>query len=196
MGTPSLLALGLGDTVHTLVLLVDPSSRFERSPVLSGEMVTFVVEHVRVHEFVDTAQVEKWDHGVAVMLGVVVGVPQERPDDNVTADAAGVPQTVRVLGDFAIGVLKVPEVVDHRVAHEDRNDPPKEEAFDSLARLAEQVEHGGVTDQLRNGGPLNGAHDARLLGVGPVLEAPPKSAVVDGHAHGRANDPTNAALEG
>jgi hypothetical protein len=44
------------------------------------------------------------------MFGMKVGVPEENTNKQVGAHTACIPQTVGVLGDFAIGMFQVSEV--------------------------------------------------------------------------------------
>ena len=157
-------------------------------------MITFLVDDVIVHELVDFVQVEKWHHRVAVVLGVVVGVPQERADDDVGAHAAGVAKTVRLLGDLTVGVLEVAEIVDDRVSTENRGNPPEEEGLWVLD--ADEVDGGGVCGELGESGHLQLLHDATLLAVRPFLETPSRAAVVDRNAHRGEDDAASPALEG
>jgi len=82
-------------------LLVNPAAGLERCQVLSGEVIVLVVLAIGVHDFVDLVKVEKWDHGVAVVLGMVVGIPQECPNKDIRSDASRILQAVRSLRDFA-----------------------------------------------------------------------------------------------
>jgi hypothetical protein len=87
-----------------------------RIPVLDGEIIEFVVNDVVVHEFVELVKVVKGDHGVGVVLRVVVGIPQENANQKVGANASSIAKVVVVLGYFAVGMFEIAEVlVDNRV---------------------------------------------------------------------------------
>jgi hypothetical protein len=159
-------------------------------------MVALVVKDVCVHVLVDAAQVEKWDHGIAVVLGMVVRIPQQSSNDDVAPDASSVPQAVGLLGYFAVGVLEVAEVVDAWVPDEDWDDPPEEKGLDALPSPSQTEVDGKVERDLSYGSHLDCLHDTRLLGIGPVLETPAPAAVVDGDSEGRAEDFADAAFEG
>jgi hypothetical protein len=159
-------------------------------------MVALVVNDVWVHVLVDAAQVEKRDHGIAVVLCVVVGIPQQSSNDDVALDTSSVSQAVGLLGHLAVCVLEVAEVVDARVSNEDGDDPPEEKGLGALSSPSQTKVDGAVERDLSYGSHLDGLHDPRLLGIGPFLEAPAPAAVVDGNSKGRADDFANAALEG
>lgn len=61
---------------HVGTLSVDPTTRHECGPVLKSEMVVLVVENVLVHQFTELVKIVKGDHGVTMVLGVEVGIPQ------------------------------------------------------------------------------------------------------------------------
>ena len=52
-------------------------------------------------------KIEEGNHGVAVVLAVVVGVPKDGSDEKVRANSASVEKAVGLFGDLAIGMLKV-----------------------------------------------------------------------------------------
>jgi hypothetical protein len=176
-------------------LLVDPASRLDGLPVLSGKVILLVVDDMGIHELVDLVKIEKWDHWVGMVFRVVVSVPQQCANDNVGADAASIEQAVGLLGDFAIGMLEVAEVVHNRVAAQDGRNPPEQHALEAFLGLTKDVKHGGVAGEHGKCRHLKSAHDAALLFVGPVPEAPPSAAVVDGDSHGGVEDPAGAARE-
>jgi len=198
MRTTTLLAQQLlGRALVAVVLLLgNPSVGLDGLPVLHGEVVALVVDDVRVHKFVDLVQIVEGDHRVAVVLGVEVGVPEQRANNDAGADAACVEQAVWVLGNFAVGVLEVAEVVDDRVSAEDWSNPPKENGLNTFLGLTQRSNDGSVDGQLEKSCSLNGLHDATVLAVVEVLEAPPSAAVVDSDTHGAEQDTSNAALEG
>jgi len=177
-------------------LLGNPSVGLDGLPVLHSKVVALLVDNVRVHELVDLVQVVERDHWVAVVLGVEVGVPQERAHNDAGADAAGVEQAVGLLGDFAVGVLEVAKVVDDGVSAEDGCDPPKQNSLDAFLGLAHGGNDSRVDGQLEKGSALDGLHDATVFAVVEVLEAPSRAAVVDSDAHGTVEDASDAALEG
>lgn len=61
---------------HIGTLSVDPTTRHECGPVLKSEMVVLVVENVLVHQFTELVKIVKGYHGVTMVLGVEVGIPQ------------------------------------------------------------------------------------------------------------------------
>lgn len=101
---------------HVGSLLIDPSSRFEGGPVLDGEVVVFIMYDMVVHEFVQLVKVVERYHGVAVMLGVEVGIPEQDSDQQVGSNAASILETVGVSIDFTVGMLQVAKVVHNGVA--------------------------------------------------------------------------------
>jgi hypothetical protein len=88
-------------------------------------MIEFVVSAMVVQEFVELVKVAKGDHGVAVILSVVVGIPQENANQKVGANASSIAKVVVVLGYFAVGMFEIAEVVDNRVPKKDRDNPPE-----------------------------------------------------------------------
>ena len=119
-----------------------------------------------------------------VVLCVVVGIPKQKADEKIRADSPGVAKAVRLLGDFAVSVLQVTEVVDHWVANKDRADPPEEETLKSFLGLTKQEEGRCIRDELGNSSHLDAAHDSALLAVRPFLKAPSCATVVHWDAKG------------
>ena len=159
-------------------------------------MIFFVMENVLIHELVDLVQVEKGNHGVAVVLSMVVRVPKKRTNKEVGADTASVAKTVGFFGHFAVGVLEVANKVDDGVAKQNGNNPPKEDTLKTLTRLTKSGKNGNVDNNLGKGSHLKLTHDAAFLPVRPLFETPSSAAVVHWNAHCRESDASNAALEG
>ena len=72
------------------MLLGDPTVGLDGGPVLRGEVVALVVNDVIVHQLVELVEVEERDHGVAVVLGMEVGVlcvmrVNKRPEEKKSA---------------------------------------------------------------------------------------------------------------
>ncbi len=108
---------------HVGCLRINPSTTLQGIPVLDGEMIEFVVNDVVVHEFVELVKVVKGDHGVGVVLRVVVGIPQENANQKVGANASSIAKkVVVVLGYFAVCMFEIAEVVDNRVPKKDWDD--------------------------------------------------------------------------
>ena len=128
-------------------------------------------------------------------LTVIVGVPQQGAGNEVGANRASVAKTVGDLGDFAVGVLKVADVIDDGVTSEDGDDPPKENCFQALASLANGTGHSDVKGQLHQSRTLKLLHDTRFLAVVEFLEAPSSTRVVYRDTHGREDDTASPALE-
>jgi len=159
-------------------------------------MIVLVVHDVLVHELVELVKVEKRNHRVAVMFRVEIGVPKERANNNVGPNAASVAKTVAVFGHFAVGVLEVANEVDAGVAAQDGQDPPKDEALKALLGLPKRQQHTSVAGQLFEGRPLESLHYTALGAVGPILEAPTDTAVVNSNTGRRVEDPSGTLHEG
>jgi len=181
---------------HVTSLHVDPTTRDNRRNVLQRKVVLLAVDDMFLHELVQLVKVKEGHHGVAVMLGVEVRIPEKNTSDNVGTDRSSVSEAVGDLGDFAIGVFKVADVVDDRVPNEDGDDPPKEDGLQPFTSLADGRCDGDIKRKLHEGSALKFLHDTRLIRVVEFLEAPTGTRVVDSHAHGRKDDATQAALEG
>ena len=125
-----------------------------------------------------------------------IRVPKNNTNDNVGSDRPSVSEAVGDLGDFAIGMFEVTDVVDDRVANKDWDNPPKEDGLQSFTSLVDGRGDGDVEGQLHEGRTLKFLHDARFLGVVEFLEAPASARVVDSHAHGRKDDAASTTLEG
>ena len=148
------------------------------------------------HEGVKLVEVEKWNHGVAVVLGVVVGVPKDSSDEKAGMDSACVQQTVRHLVDFAVRVFQIAEEVDNRVTNKDWADPPEGKILQALFGLSKDNEHGNVPCNLAPSALLNLAHDAALSTVVPIVEAPLPAAVVNCLTKCWVGNSSNSHLEG
>mmetsp|Transcript_13744 Transcript_13744/g.26328 ORF Transcript_13744/g.26328 Transcript_13744/m.26328 type:complete len:393 (-) Transcript_13744:106-1284(-) len=159
-------------------------------------MVLLAVNDMFLHELVQLVEVIEGHHWIAMMFGVKISVPKKNTSDDVGSDRPSVSEAVGDLGDFAIGVFKVTDVVDDRVANEDGDNPPKEDGLQPFTSLADGRCNGNVERQLHEGSTLKFLHDARFLGVVEFLKAPASARVVDSHAHGRKDDAAGAALEG
>jgi len=103
---------------------------------------------------------------------------------------------VRALGDFAVRVLEVTEVVDTGIPNDNGDDPPEKNALETLGRLSKNKKNGSNDGELRNGCHLKGLHDATLLAIGPFLETPASTTVVDWNTPGRIDDLSSTAFEG
>jgi hypothetical protein len=154
------------------------------------------VNDMLVHEFVQLVEVEKRNHGVAVVLGVIVGVPEKTADDDIGPHTAGIAKAIGNLGDFTIGVFKVTEKVDHGVPDKDGNDPIKEDGRQTLTGLTDGHCNREVERQLHPSRALQLLHNAGFFRVGPIVEAPAPARVVDGDTHSGANDTAGTSLEG
>lgn len=112
-----LLGLGANGGFVDLALLVNPTTGLEACPVLTGEVSALIVDNMVVHQSVDLVKVEEWDHGVAVVLGVVVGIPEQCSDEQVGAHGASVQEAVGFLGHLTVSMFEVAEIVHNRVAN-------------------------------------------------------------------------------
>jgi hypothetical protein len=182
--------------LETCGLLVDPASCLERSPILSSKVIVFVVSDMGVHKLVELAKIIEWYHWITVVRRVVVRVPEKRLNDNVGSHAASVEQAVGVLGDVAISMLEVADEIHSRVAAKDGRNPPEQEAVETLLALTKDDEHDSVAGELSESRHLKSAHDTTVFAIGPLLEAPASTAVVDCDSHGRVEDSAGTALEG
>jgi hypothetical protein len=131
-----------------------------------------------------------------VMFAMESRVPQQQAHKRIGADAASIAEAVRFLRDLAIGMFQVTEVVDHRVAEQHGEDPPKHECLTTLRSLSKVGKECDVVQDLQKSSTLKIGHYARLLAVGPFLEAPPGAAVVNSNAARRKEDAPETALEG
>jgi hypothetical protein len=61
---------------NSRVLFVNPTTTLDGIPVRRSEVLAFVVKDVIVHQSMQLGEVEKWNHGVAVVLCVEVGFPK------------------------------------------------------------------------------------------------------------------------
>ena len=181
---------------HVASLGVNPASRDDGRNVLRRKVVLLAVDDVIFHELVQLVKVKEGDHGVKMVLGVKVGVPKKNASDEVGAHRTSVSEAIGDLGDFAVGVFQVANVVDHGVSNENRHNPPEKHGFQAFASLANGRSDGDVERQLHQSRTLELGHDTRFLGVVEFLETPARARVVDGNAQGRKDDATRAALEG
>jgi len=191
-----LLRLGFESALVQLVLFVNPSIGLDAFPVLLGKVTALIMDDMVMHESIDLVEIEKGNHGVAVVLGVEVGIPHNGTDEKVGANGTSVEEVVVLLGHFAVRMLKVAKVVDHGVSHKDWTDPPKGKILKSLLGSSKDEEHGGVSADLGNGSHLELTHNATILAIVPAFEAPFVAAVVDGDTHGREDDPSDSVQEG
>lgn len=137
------------------------------------------MNNMLIHEFIDLVQVEKGDHGVTVMLGVKVGVPEQNTNEQIGSNTACVEEAVGIFGDFTVGVLEVTDVVDDGVSNQNRDEPPKGESRKALACTANGGKNSNVDQNLATGGELEFVHDTALFAVVKILEAPTSTTVVD-----------------
>lgn len=117
-------------------------------------MVLLIVNYVFIHEFINFVKVEKRHHWVAVVLSVKVGIPQKGANDNVRAHTASVSKTVGNLGNFAVRVLEIAEIIHNGISQKDRRDPPKYKVVSDLLGLASRNSAGGVKCKLHQSGAL------------------------------------------
>ena len=194
-----LLRLGANSFLsHELffALLVDPAVGFYAMPVLSSKIGEFAVDDMAIHEGMELVKVEEGDHGVAVMLGMEVGVPENGTDEKAGVDGAGVQKTVGNLGNLAVGMFQVAEEVDNGIPNKDWAHPPEGKVLKPLLCSTKDEEHRKVPSNLAPGAMLNLAHNATFGAVVPLREAPFKATVVNGDSKGRINDSPDTHLEG
>jgi hypothetical protein len=70
-----------GVLIHGRSLLINPASHFERGNVLDREVVNLFMNHMLIHELVQLVKIVKGHHGVAMVFGMIVGVPQENTNE-------------------------------------------------------------------------------------------------------------------
>ena len=108
------------------LLLVNPTAWTHVGPVLRREVLVLVVNSVIIHELMKLGKVEEGNHRVAVVLHVVVGVPQELTNNGIRLyGASGMKHVGNV--DLTVGVFSISNVVDWAVANNDGNNPPEED---------------------------------------------------------------------
>jgi hypothetical protein len=76
-------------------------------------------------------KVEKGNHGVAVVLRVIVGIPEENVNQKFGANASSIVKAVVFHGYFAVGMFKIAEVVDNWVPKKNWEDPPEQDTLSS-----------------------------------------------------------------
>ena len=194
-GPQGLFGLGLV-SLHVSGLGINPATGHNRGNVLRRKVILFAVNDMFLHELVQLVKVEEGNHWVTMVFGMKVGVPQQDASDEVGTDRTSVAEAVGDLGNFAVGMFEVADIVDHGVSDKDRDDPPKEDRFQALTSLANGGRHRNVKAQLHQSRALKLLHNARFLGVIEFLEAPSSTRVVNSNAHGREDDTAGTALEG
>lgn len=175
------------------VLFVDPTATLDGIPVRRSEVLAFVVKDVIVHQSMQLGEVEKWNHGIAVVLCVEVGFPKEQANDEGGLASPRVPKHVWILGHFAVGVLKVANIVHGRISNNDRNDPPKEEQLSSHGCLSNGSKHDSITEELEDRKHLELLHNTTLLTVRLGLHAPSHATVVNRLPPSRIDEATQSA---
>lgn len=106
------------------VLLVDPTARTDHVPLLGSESLALVVLDMIVQIPVKDGEIEERHGGIRVMLGVEVRLPQQPPHESVRLHGARIEHAV--VGEIAVGMLGVTNVVDGAVPDDARHDPPEE----------------------------------------------------------------------
>jgi hypothetical protein len=189
-GTSDLLGLVMQ---NSRVLFVDPTTTLDGIPVRRSEVLAFVVEDVIVHQSMQLGEVEERNHRVAVVLCVEVGFPKEQANHEVGLASPRVPKHVWILGHFAVGVLKVANIVHGRISNNDGNEPPKEELLQSQGCLSNGSKHDNITEELEDRKHLEVLHNTTLLTVCLGLHAPSHTTVVNRLAPSRIDDAKQAA---
>jgi len=173
---------------------IDPSTGSNGRPILGGKVFRLVVDHEMRHFFVQFVQIVKGNHGIGMMFGMKVGIPQQDAYQEVGTYRAGVAQTVGCLGDFAVGVFQIANKIDHGVAQEDGCEPPDGQALERDLKVSHGIRNGGIGCHLSQGKALQ-----LLLGDGfqlPVLDIPPPAGIVHGDAKSRVDETSHAAGKG
>ena len=135
--------------LDSAVLLINPSSRTNVGPVLRSKVLVLIVNSVIIHEFVKLGKVKERDHRVAMVLHVVVGIPQELTNNGVGLDGASVAKHVDFVH-FTIGMFGIANVVDGTVANDYRNNPPKEDGLKALLGLSKESKDCNVAEELNS----------------------------------------------
>jgi hypothetical protein len=60
---------------HVSALSINPTSWLQRVPVLGSKVIALIMKHMTVQKMIQLVQVEKWHHGIAMVLSVKVGIP-------------------------------------------------------------------------------------------------------------------------
>ena len=131
-----------------------------------------------------------------MVLNVEVSIPENVVDKNVRSDCVSVPEVVVDLGDFTVGMLEVTEIVHYRITCQYRAPPPESKIQESLLVLSKCKDNQDIHQDLAPSPGLELAHDAALLAIGPIFEAPSSATVVNGDTKSRVDDSSDAALEG
>jgi citrate lyase gamma subunit len=177
-------------------LLVNPAVGLDGMPVLSSKVGELAVDDMAIHEGMELVKVEEGNHGVAVVLGVEVGVPEDGADQQAGVHGAGVQKTVGNLRDLAVGVFQVAEEVDNRVPNKHWAHPPEGKVLQSLHGSTKDEDHGKVPSNLAPGAMLDLGHNATFSAVVPLREAPFDATVVNSDSKGRVDDSSHTHLEG
>lgn len=130
-------------------LLINPAIGLYGLPVLSSEVIAFTMNDMVLHQCMDLVQVEEGNHRVAVVLGMVVGIPKESAYKDIRAHSTSVTKTVGHLGNFTVGVFEVANIVDARISTNNRYHPPKQDCFRKRSVLRGEIRHCSVKKELR-----------------------------------------------
>lgn len=153
---------------------------FDHLPILPNEGLTLIVLNVIVHQLVQNWQIKKWDHGVGVVLGVEIRLPQQPPDEPIRLDS---PRIVKlVVREVAVGMFSVAEEVDRSVADDARCNPPKCQVAKSLPGVSERGEDYNVYCELEETPELQILEDGFVNVVAARLHAPADACVIGGDA--------------
>ena len=178
---------------NSRVLFVDPTTILDGIPVRRSKVLAFVVKDVIVHQSMQLGEVKKWNHGVAVVLCVEVGFPKEQANYEVRLASPRVPKHVWTLGHFAVGVLKVANIIHRGISNNDGNEPPKEKLLSAQGCLSNGSKHDNVTEELEDRKDLELLHNTTLLTVCLGLHAPSHTTVVNRLASSRIDEAKQSA---
>lgn len=146
------------------------------------------MDHMRIHFVIDFVKIVERNHGVAVVFCMIVGIPKQDANEKIRSYRSGIQQAVWLLGDFTVSVFQVSNIVNNWVTSQDRTDPPKEEICSAFRCSSKSRGNHNPMKNLNDGSSLQSLHDATLIAVGPILEAPSSSTVVNRNAEGREKD--------
>lgn len=141
----------------------------------------------------ELGEVEEGNHGVAVMLHVVIGVPQKLTNEGIRLDGASVAKHVGLVH-LAVGVLGVADVVDGAVSDNDGDNPPEENGLKAFLGASKDCKDHYVDEKLDSRSLLEvlDVHGS----VHVSLHAPSCARVVNGDTVGGTEDSHCPASKG
>ena len=123
---------------HIGHLLVNPTSAFECGPILRSEMISLVMDDMLIHKIIQFVEIEEWNHRVAMVFGMKVGIPEQNSDQQIGSHTSGISEAVGISRYLTVGVFQVSEIIHHGVSEQDGDDPPEKHALYSFWCLAKQ----------------------------------------------------------